>query len=90
MKEIIRPIMLIILLVIPAPELLAESKTDRFVVPKPVAAVVSKHCLACHGAQTSEGNVRFDTLAELKQSERLELLNKAQEPQGFVGATCQN
>jgi mono/diheme cytochrome c family protein len=57
---------------------------DRFAVPQNVQAVLAQRCIDCHGADTAEGDVRLDALAELGLDERLELLNKAQE-QLFLG-----
>jgi len=52
---------------------------DSFAVPKSAASILNRYCIDCHGADTVEGNVRFDSLAKLSHDERLELLNKAQE-----------
>ncbi len=55
-----------------------------FTVPGNAARVLHQHCIACHGPETAEADIRFDTLAKLTKSERLSLLNKAQE-QLFFG-----
>lgn len=57
---------------------------DMLVVPHEVQALVEKYCADCHGADVSEGDVRFDTLSTVKLDDRLELLNRAQE-QIFFG-----
>ena len=62
----------------------AENTGDSFVVPNNLQAVIKSRCVDCHNAETSEGNVRLDVLADVKQDERLELLNKVQE-QIFFG-----
>ena len=52
---------------------------DSFTVPRNAASVLHQRCNDCHGKDTSEGNVRFDTLRKLNKVDRLELLNKSQE-----------
>ena len=52
---------------------------DSFAVPESVASVLNRYCIECHGAETSEADVRFDTLAKLDINARLELLNRAHE-----------
>ncbi len=47
-------------------------------VPKGVQAVLTTHCVDCHGVKAS-GGVRLDDLAELKPNERLDTLNKVQD-----------
>ncbi len=47
-------------------------------VPKDVRAVLTTHCLDCHGAKAS-GGVRLDDLDALKPNERLDKLNKVQD-----------
>jgi cytochrome c553/phosphoserine phosphatase len=79
-KHVILSVMLLI-----APALaVAESTADSFVVPNDSQSVIKRRCVDCHGADTSEGNVRLDVLVGMKQDERLELLNKVQE-QLFFG-----
>ncbi len=48
-------------------------------VPDDVQTVLASHCLACHRGDEPEGEVRFDSLADLQLDVRLELLNKVQE-----------
>jgi hypothetical protein len=62
----------------------AERQSDALAVPKAVQSIIASRCVDCHGADESEGDVRFDTLAQLSTSERLDLLNRAQE-QLFLG-----
>ena len=62
----------------------SQNTSDSFVVPDGIQAVITSRCIDCHSADSSEGNVRLDVLSGMKQSERLELLNKAQE-QLFFG-----
>ena len=62
----------------------AVNGADSLVVPKTVKSVIANNCIDCHSTDESEGNVRLDALAELKQDERLTLLNKVQE-QIFFG-----
>lgn len=52
---------------------------DDFAVPTSAASVLNQYCMDCHGGDSAEGGVRFDSLASVKLDERLELLNKAQE-----------
>lgn len=52
---------------------------DPFVVPKHAANVFERHCLACHGSDASEGDIRFDNLTNLDLDARLDLLNKVHE-----------
>ncbi len=52
---------------------------DSFTVPKNAASVLRQRCIDCHGGESAEGNVRFDTLPRLSNDDRLELLNRAQE-----------
>ena len=57
---------------------------DPFAVAQGAAKVFDRYCIECHGADTSEADVRFDSLAKLDLDARLELLNKAQD-QLFFG-----
>ena len=52
---------------------------DTFTVPNSAARVLQQKCIDCHAGESAEGNVQFDNFSKLKKSERLELLNKAQE-----------
>jgi mono/diheme cytochrome c family protein len=52
---------------------------DRLALPQDVLAVLNERCIDCHGADSAEGDVRFDDLAELEVEARLALLNRAQE-----------
>ena len=52
---------------------------DSFTVPQNAADVLRRYCIECHGAENSEGNVRFDSLTNLTVDARLDLLNMAQE-----------
>lgn len=61
------------------PAAFAEVAKDPFLVPPSVQSVLTDRCIACHGADASEGDIRFDTLASLPMDARLELLNKAQD-----------
>jgi hypothetical protein len=53
-------------------------------LPKDVQSVIENRCLDCHGGDTSEGDVRLDTLAMMSRDARLALLNRVQE-QIFFG-----
>jgi hypothetical protein len=61
-----------------------QDTSDSFVVPDGIQSVITRRCIDCHSAENSEGNVRLDGLSEVKQGERLDLLNKVQE-QLFFG-----
>ena len=52
---------------------------DSFTVPETAERVLRRSCMDCHSGDSSEGDVRLDTLASLATDERLELLNRAQE-----------
>ena len=54
-----------------------------FRVPADVQAVFRDNCIDCHNEDVSEGNVDLSGISELGSSERLELLNKAQEQLHF-------
>ncbi len=62
----------------------ADESVKSFAVPTATAQVLQKNCVGCHGPDTEEGDIRFDTLATLSLAARLDLLNKAQE-QLFFG-----
>ncbi len=57
----------------------AEEAATQFAVPPDVSSVLAKRCLDCHGADVSEGNLRFDNFASLAKDVQLEVLNRAQE-----------
>jgi Protein of unknown function (DUF1588)/Protein of unknown function (DUF1592)/Protein of unknown function (DUF1585)/Planctomycete cytochrome C len=59
--------------------LLADKSTDSLVIPVEIQSLLTKHCGECHGKDTSEADVRFDTFTSLDKTARLNLLNKAQE-----------
>jgi hypothetical protein len=63
---------------------LGQSTPDRFVISDQVQTVLNDRCMDCHGSDSAEGDVRLDNLAVLPLSERLELLNRAQD-QLFFG-----
>lgn len=69
---------LLLLFAIPSSSF-ADTAPDEFAVPIDVESVIQSRCVDCHGGDSTEGNVRFDTLEKLDNDERLELLNKAQE-----------
>lgn len=58
--------------------------SSQFDLPSSVRMIIKSHCLECHNADVTEGEVRLDTLQELSLDARLELLNKAQD-QLFFG-----
>ena len=58
--------------------------SPQFDLPSSVRMIIKSHCLECHNADVTEGEVRLDTLQELSLDARLELLNKAQD-QIFFG-----
>ena len=63
----------------------ATTRADEALnVPTGVATVLAERCLDCHGADSAEGDVRLDALAELKLDARLGLLNRVHE-QLFLG-----
>jgi len=57
----------------------AVTSNDKFTVPRSAIRILQHRCMECHHGESAEGNVRFDTLANLSEVNRLELLNKAQE-----------
>jgi hypothetical protein len=61
-----------------------QNRSDEFVVPDDIQSVMRSRCVDCHGADTTENNVRLDMLSGMKLDERLELLNKVEE-QLFFG-----
>tara|TARA_B100000029_G_scaffold13584_1_gene14277 strand:- start:932 stop:3502 length:2571 start_codon:yes stop_codon:yes gene_type:complete len=63
---------------------LAAPPDGSFLVPGDVQEVLRSRCIGCHGAETSESDIRLDGLADLAQPARLDLLNKAQD-QLFLG-----
>ena len=69
-------LILIALILSPA---LPHAGAAEFAVPKNIQTVVAARCNDCHSGESAEGNVSFDGIAKLKQDDRLELLNKAQE-----------
>ncbi len=52
---------------------------ESFAVTENAASLLDRYCIDCHSGDSSEGDVRFDTLTTLDNDERLELLNRAQE-----------
>jgi hypothetical protein len=66
------------------PSACTATADDRFAVPHNVLAVLTQRCIDCHSADSAEGDVRLDAIAELEFDARLDLLNKAQE-QLFLG-----
>ena len=62
----------------------ANETVEPFAVPGPIQRILQQSCLHCHNGETSEGQIRLDSLSELQHTERLELLNKAQD-QLFFG-----
>ena len=54
-----------------------------FTVPDGVGTILRENCVDCHNSDQSEGNVDFTRLADAELSERLEVLNKAQEQLHF-------
>ncbi|MFP6737844.1 MAG: c-type cytochrome domain-containing protein, partial [Planctomycetota bacterium] len=62
----------------------ADESAQPFAVPAATQQVFKNNCVSCHGPDTEEGDIRFDTLATLPVNARLDLLNKAQE-QLFFG-----
>ena len=59
-----------------------DSQTS-FSVPGSVSSIFRDHCVDCHNSQVSEGNVDFTGLEDAELSERLEVLNQAQEQLHF-------
>ncbi len=63
----------------------ADSVADEtFTVPGSVTKVLAGRCVDCHSGDEPEGDVRLDTFNQLELTERLALLNQAQE-QLFFG-----
>ncbi len=62
----------------------AAQADDTLTVPNAVTKIFDQRCLDCHSADVAEGDVRLDSLAQLELSDRLDLLNRAQE-QLFLG-----
>ena len=52
---------------------------DDLVVPEPVIALLDRHCLECHDADSEKGNIRLDDLPSLPLAKRVELLNQVHE-----------
>lgn len=59
-------------------ELFAEKQPRTFAVPARIQAVLRTHCTGCHGANTSEADLRLDRLTSLDRSARLALMNRVQ------------
>ncbi len=57
----------------------AARADDVLTVPAGAAKVLAQRCIDCHGADSDEGGVRLNTLAQLGLGERLDLLSKVQE-----------
>ena len=57
----------------------AQSANSAFTLPADVGKVLNDRCIDCHQADTAEGDVRLDNLTTLSSSERLDLLNRAQD-----------
>ena len=57
----------------------AEDTVESLAIPTTVQTVIKNRCINCHRVDTAEGDVRLDTLANLKLDARLELLNRVHE-----------
>jgi len=57
---------------------------QAWLLPSEINEVVSNRCVDCHSGDSAEGDVRLDTIAQLKLDDRLDILNRAQE-QLFFG-----
>lgn len=66
-----------------SPQLFAQQPAAFRIAPA-VKALLENHCSSCHGEDSQEGNVRFDTLGAMPLAERLALLNRMQE-QAYLG-----
>jgi len=61
----------------------ADEPDLGLVMPAGVQAVLRENCIECHDGDNSEGSVDLTGLSELGLSERLELMNQAQEQLHF-------
>ncbi|MDA8967693.1 DUF1588 domain-containing protein [bacterium] len=61
----------------------AQQADLAFVMPVGVRAVLRENCIECHNADVSEGSVDLTGLSDVGLSERLEVMNKAQEQVHF-------
>jgi len=61
----------------------AEDTTRLFEVPAEIASLLKSSCNDCHGKDLAEGSVDLSSLQTATASERLEVLNKAQEQLHF-------
>jgi len=52
-------------------------------IPQDVRAVLATYCTGCHGEKRQNGSVRFDTIAELGNGARLDLLGNIREQLHF-------
>lgn len=62
----------------------AAEPPSKVAIPQDIQNTLSHYCNDCHGAESNEGGVRFDTLSELDVASQLGLLNRAQD-QLFFG-----
>ncbi len=66
-------------LVLILPSAHAEPNNYQFKVPKKAEVLLENYCYECHDSSLAKGGVKFDSLTELNQGERLDLFNLALE-----------
>ncbi len=57
----------------------AQNTHEQVSVPKHLQAVIAERCGDCHTADSAEGDVSLDAIAQLELDVQLELLNRVQE-----------
>lgn len=65
------------------PQLHAAESTDTLTLPAEIELLLKSNCSECHNEDVAEGNVDLSSLENIEVSERLEVLNKAQEQLHF-------
>ena len=65
------------------PQLHAVESTDTLTLPVEIELLLKSNCSECHNQDVAEGNVDLSSLENIDVSERLEVLNKAQEQLQF-------
>lgn len=57
----------------------AANESVALAMPDDIHAIVDSMCMDCHRGESAEAGVRFDQFATLKQTAKLDLLNRAQD-----------
>lgn len=71
--------LLMLLILTLSPVVVLGAQPPAATVPTEVHSLLNTHCVACHGPDSQEGDVRLDTLATLEPDARLDLLNTMHE-----------